>query len=345
MKRLIVCCDGTWQSLDNEWPTNVQRMVEFVVPSGPDATAQVVYYDAGIGTTNLVDKLGGGAFGHGLDHEIREAYRFLSLNFEPGDEIYLFGFSRGAYTVRSLAGLVNACGIVARDRIRRIPRAMDIYRDRTLRPGDDEAIRFREDNAILEEQGPPRITFLGCWDTVGALGVPDLLAFLPIDDWMSRKYEFHDTTLGGHVLHARHAVAVDERRKVFDVTRMTPPGAPAPGFTLEERWFPGTHGCVGGGERGVRALSDGPLVWMINEARAVGLVFDTALVDRFTRSDPLAPFEDSVDLRHRIFGHAHDRRGPEDIAALSDELILRWQGLDDYRPETLAAVAHRLDAL
>ncbi len=103
MKRLIVCCDGTWQGLTSPCPTNVVKMAQIIKPTAHDGTPQLIYYQAGLGTEHgALDKFTGGVFGLGIDTAIQDAYRFVCLNYEKGDEIYLFGFSRGAYTVRSL---------------------------------------------------------------------------------------------------------------------------------------------------------------------------------------------------------------------------------------------------
>ncbi|MDC0886193.1 DUF2235 domain-containing protein [Altererythrobacter sp.] len=340
MKRVIICCDGTWQSLDNDWPTNVQRIGQFVVPSTPTAT-QTLYYDQGVGLKNILDRITGGAFGQGLDGEIEQAYSFLSLNYEEGDEIYLFGFSRGAYTIRSLAGLIRCCGIVRRNRLRAIPRAMTLYRDRDIGPDHDECVVFRKSNTILGDDAPPKIHFLGCFDTVGSLGIPDIVPILPVDNWMRSQHEFHDTQLNSYILTARHAVAIDERRKDFDITRMRGPAHPAQGHSLDEKWFPGTHTCVGGGIRSERALSDGPLLWMIGEAREAGLAFNDDLIGEFTDPDPLAAFNDDPGL-FGLMRPTHDRGGPQDKAALSDEALRRWNELTDdagrkfYRPKTIS---------
>ena len=335
MKRLVVCCDGTWQSLDNDWPTNVQRVAQFVRQSTDNGTAQVVYYSSGVGAAEGLTKFTEGAFGHGLDREIREAYEFLCLNYEPGDEIYLFGFSRGAYTVRSLAGLVYACGVVVRRKIRAVPEALSLYRDREIEPGDDECINFRSSYCRPNDPDAPAIHFLGCWDTVGALGVPDAIPFLPIDNWIGGKYEFHDLHLGSHIRHARHAVAVDERRKVFDVTRMLAPSKPLEDHSLQEIWFPGDHGGVGGGARETRELSDGALLWMVNEASAAGLEFIQDELNKFTDSDPLIDFEKQSGFLRRMTGRLHDRQGPDTKATVSEAAISRWSKKQTYRPETL----------
>ena len=113
MKRLVICCDGTWQKLDNPYPTNVLKMAQAIRLVDDDGVAQVVYYDDGVGATgDVLDKVGGGAFGWGIDNKIQQAYRFLNLNYAPGDQVYLFGYSRGAYTVRSLAGMIYCSGLI-----------------------------------------------------------------------------------------------------------------------------------------------------------------------------------------------------------------------------------------
>lgn len=333
MKRLIICCDGTWQSLDNDWPTNVQRIAQFVRPTAQDGTTQTLYYDPGVGLKNALDRVAGGAFGIGLDGEIEEAYSFLSMNYEIDDEIYLFGFSRGAYTVRSLAGLIRCCGIVRRDRLRAIPRAMALYRDREIGPDHDECIVFRKSNSISQDDEPPMVHFLGCFDTVGALGIPTIIPAIPVERILNEEHAFHDTQLNSWILHARHGVAIDERRKDFDVTPMQPPKHPKPGHTFKEVWFPGVHGSVGGGTRTERGLSDGPLKWMVAEAGGAGLEFCPDLIEDYTRPDPLAAFEPySGPLS--LIRPMHDRKGPASRDCLSDEAMIRWRQ-SGYCPPTI----------
>lgn len=350
MKRLVVCCDGTWQSLDNDWPTNVQRIAQFVMPTannGPDGcdVTQIVYYDSGVGTGDFFDKYTGGMFGNGLDVEIRQAYRFLSLNYEDGDEIYLFGFSRGAYTVRSLAGLIYSCGLISRTRISAIKRAMDLYRDSNVKPSDDECVNFRKDCSALQTDDRPPILFLGCWDTVGSLGVPDRVPFLPVDHLVNEKYEFHDLELGAHINTARHAVAIDEARDVFDVSNMKKSDRNENQDVLEV-WFPGDHGSVGGGERGKRELSDCALLWMIEEASAKGLQFDADLTDDFTRPNPLKPFpRPNFGWLNNPFTKREARKFDGELDNISDAARKRWKESNEYRPETLQAFAAELNAL
>ena len=140
-KRLAVFCDGTWDDLRMPSLTNVARLAKCVSAKGWDGREQIVFYDAGVGVATgvspLVDRLVsviGGAIGSGLDEKIENAYRFLVLNYEPGDEIFVFGFSRGAYTARSLCGLIRKCGIVRRECFDKIPEAMQIYRTKRSIP-------------------------------------------------------------------------------------------------------------------------------------------------------------------------------------------------------------------
>ena len=133
MKRLVLCCDGTWNSADQERngvpaPTNVVKLA-YRVAKRDGATLQVIYYDQGVGTGNFFDRLTGGAFGDGVEANICDAYRFLIGNYDPGDEIYLFGFSRGAYTVRSIGGMIRKCGILARPCVKHYHAAIELYRD------------------------------------------------------------------------------------------------------------------------------------------------------------------------------------------------------------------------
>lgn len=302
MKRLIVCCDGTWQSPRSPHPTNIVRLVELIPPTEritpppprEKVASQDLYYDEGVGTRNTLEKWGGGAFGWGLDTAVENAYRFLCVNYEPGDEIYLFGFSRGAYTVRSLAGLIYNCDLLHRRHIRMIPEAVNLYRNRAEHPKGELSRAFRRhfthagerhrcvvapapDAAVAHHAPLPDlddenfrtpITVLGCFDTVGSLGIPDLVPYLPADKLVNRKYQFNDTELSPIVQKAYHACALDEHRKVFDITPMREHSR-CPG-QLKQVWFAGDHGGVGGGSREKEPLANIALQWMIEEILADG---------------------------------------------------------------------------
>ncbi|MFN6567025.1 DUF2235 domain-containing protein [Dendronalium sp. ChiSLP03b] len=257
-KCLIVCCDGTWQNLYSPFSTNVVKIAQMIKPKGADGTSQVIYYQAGLGSGyDDFDKIAGGAFGWGIDNNIQDAYRFLCLNYENNDQIYLFGFSRGAYTVRSLAGMIYCSGLLKRQHIRQIPQAYNLYRVHHIRPNDPDAIAFRNKYG---EHVP--IKLLACWDTVGELGVPKQTPF--ISDWINHKYKFHDTQVNRLIENALHAVAIDERREIFNVTPMRiSDGADT---KLRQVWFPGNHSCIGGGQE-TSGLSDITLKWMVDETK------------------------------------------------------------------------------
>ena len=263
MKRIIICCDGTWATLAEPAPTNVFKIAQIINPVAHDGTPQLIYYQPGLGTEHdKFDRITGGVFGWGMDTAIQEGYRFLCFNYEPGDEIYLFGFSRGAYTVRSLAGFLYCSGLLQRPYIRKVPYAYELYRNQVISPNDPTAIAFRKQHG---ENVP--IKLLACWDTVGKLGVPQQIPL--ISDWVNSKYQFHDTKLNRQIENAVHAIAIDERREAFDVTPMQiSEGATT---TLTQVWFPGTHGCVGGGKLECTGLSDITLQWMMDAIGKLGL--------------------------------------------------------------------------
>jgi len=277
-KKLIVCADGTWNSdneIDSGHPqaTNVAKLARALLPTakasdGGAATPQLVYYEPGVGTS-LGIRLRGGALGRGIFDNVLDCYRFLVHNFEPGDELYFFGFSRGAYTVRSLAGLVRNSGILKRGHESSEKEAVALYRDYSddTKPDGETSIRFR-----AEHSHTPDIRFIGVWDTVGALGIPGLdgrFRLLRGLDW-----QFHDVTLSSIVKNAFHALAIHEHRAEFLPTLWEQQPGMADQQRLEQVWFSGAHSDVGGGypEAG---LSDIALDWMIDAARKYGgLEFD-----------------------------------------------------------------------
>jgi uncharacterized protein (DUF2235 family) len=328
MKRLVVCCDGTWQSLDNAYPTNVLKLAQAVSLADRNGVHQVVYYDDGVGAGKGTTRLTGGAFGAGIDRKIQNAYRFLSLNHAPGDEIYLFGFSRGAYTVRSLSGLIYNSGLLDREHVRRIGEAYELYRDRAdvARPSGEASREFRQRYGDRVD-----ITALCCWDTVGSLGVPDL--FPVISDLINERYRFFDTTLNNRVRRAFHALAVDETREVFDVTPMRP-HADRGGEQVTEAWFPGDHGCVGGGRPETRGLSDTALEWMMDQVAPLGLAVDKGRVEDGIHPDPSAPFTASVRGIFRYTGIRLREIGDR-FETLHEAVRRRWREVETYEPPNL----------
>ena len=266
-KRIVVLSDGTWNDPEDKNPTNVMRMARAIKPVDSKGDKQIVFYDWGVGSYD--SKVMGGAAGAGMQKNIQDGYRFIVQNYNPGDEIWLFGFSRGAYTVRCLAGFLNKCGILRRDHAHEIPDAFSFYKLKKLTPGDKEAKAWRAPRCHSAERGP--VHFIGVWDTVGALGIPTrALAF------MEEKDLFFDAEIGSNVTTARHAVAIDELREDFAPTLWGDKSA----VDIQQVWFAGVHSDVGGGldsDKSGKLLSDIPLAWMASEAESAGLQFENHL--------------------------------------------------------------------
>ena len=346
MKKIILCCDGTWNSADQEdkgtpCPTNVVK-IGYRIAKHDGAIPQVIYYDQGVGSGNVLDRYTGGAFGEGLEENIHDAYRFLVANYEPGDELFLFGFSRGAFTVRSIGGMVRKCGVLRREFVQHYRDAIALYRSEH-RPTDAAAMKFRKDYSVSGGEDI-KIRFIGVWDTVGALGIP-----LRGMRWLTRdKHQFHDTELSGVVENAFHALAIDERREPFAPTLWT--HKPKPDQTVEQVWFCGVHSDVGGGypECG---LSDIALNWMIGKARGVGLAFDeVAMQAHPLQSNPQAERHNSKTGLYRLtagidraIGWAIENLEEFDSTAkrddptqsVHDSVRTRWDNDPEYRPPAL----------
>lgn len=279
MKRIIACCDGTWNrpgTFDGNIPvkTNVQLIFECIAKTGKkngEDVRQVKFYETGVGssTFDVEDQILGGMEGAGIDKKIKDIYSFIVFNYEKGDEIYLFGFSRGAYTARSIAGFIRNCGILKRDNIHLIDYAYDLYRDRNeySSPDSDLMVSFKQNYCVEEVT---RIKFIGVWDTVGSLGLP----FNFKKKYNLERYKFHDVKLSSTIDNAYHAIAVDERRKLFEPTlwEISDNGINK-GQKVEQRWFAGVH-CNVGGSYKETGLSDLALEWLIKKAEDCGLQID-----------------------------------------------------------------------
>jgi len=258
IKRLVVCCDGTWNDSDNGTGyTNVSRLAWAIQPvdkrDGQDI-AQIVFYQSGVGTQgDLASKVAGGALGLGLSQNLRDAYTFVCNNYCEGDEIFLFGFSRGAYTARSVAGLIGYAGLLGKQDLDRFLELWKGYKEKDKNPDVLKSFDGRHKNVPIK--------CIGVWDTVGSVGIP--AEFAKFDLFFKKYYGFFDTDLGEHVEHAFHALALDERRKNFVPTLWTQkPGVK--NQELKQVWFAGVHCDVGGGyaEHGASDIS---LAWMASE--------------------------------------------------------------------------------
>jgi len=293
-KRIVICMDGTWQNLATTTKlTNVGRVALDVKPMGEDGVQQLVHYSPGIGAESFLaeteDRIFKGATGQGAEEQIISAYLFLSLNFAMGDHIYLFGFSRGAFCARSLAGLIRACGIIKREHASRVREAFKLYQRNVNTDAEAAAARakFREAYAIAPvyemERGDDNhphasyISYVGVFDTVVMRG----LIKPQSQSTVGKRFAFHDLRLGTHVRAARQALAIDERRQTLRPTYwgnlsalnvmagFDPNDPEAP---YQQKWFTGAHGDVGGGESD--ELSEVSRKWIKRGAKAAGLDFD-----------------------------------------------------------------------
>lgn len=278
MKRIIACSDGTWNHPGEKFNgvevlTNVKKIYDYIAPQDlmdpANPIQQVKFYDEGVGTTQIkAVNIFEGITGEGLDRNIRDVYRFIAQNYAPGDEIYLFGFSRGAYTSRSAVGFIRNSGILKVWDEKRAKEAFDLYRDRS----DDtlpDSPRMKQFKAAFCHE--PRIRLIGVWDTVGALGIPLNL----FQRWNARRYSFHDVKLSRSVDYAYHALAIHERRNSFQPTlwEQNAVADPVHPQVLEQVWFTGVHSNIGGGYDDV-GLSNVALKWMMCKAQGAGLRFN-----------------------------------------------------------------------
>jgi uncharacterized protein (DUF2235 family) len=276
-----------------------------VLPQAPDGVHQIVIYHEGVGTGQGMDKITGGAFGHGMEDNIRSLYRSVVYNYQAGDELFFFGFSRGAFTVRSLAGFMNFLGLVEKDDDYYVP---DLYACYEAGQGPGSPQWAHANRKVQGTRPCPPIKMMGVWDTVGALGAPGAIGQLINPN----KYRYHDVGLVPALQNAFQALAIDERRKPFAPSVWDRPEGWS--GNLLQAWFPGVHCNVGGGYT-PDGLANGALHWMIGEAAHLGLAFDTRY---------LAPFEphansflaDSMDLKYKLMGALErpigkSRRGEE----------------------------------
>jgi hypothetical protein len=298
-KRLVVCCDGTWNVPDRIdrgrlSPSNVVHIALATAERDAESRQQLVFYDTGVGTHRF-EHLIGGAFGFGLSRKVKDAYRFLIETYEPGDEIFLFGFSRGAYTARSTAGLIRNCGILRRDQAKRLDAGYELYRrrDNASLPSEFESQLFRRMYACEPET---RIRFIGVWDTVGALGIPAGIPWLPVS-WVqsfNKRWAFHDLRLSRYVDYAYQAGLV--RRRPQQHRRRLPGHGPV-----------GDHPAVDEGQgRALRADLQGRLL-RNGAAPAESAGRAARLAGRLL---PLVPGQVAADRRRARCQRAHQRHRP-----------------------------------
>jgi uncharacterized protein (DUF2235 family) len=298
MKRIVLCADGTWNEPERKdettgrpQPTNVLKVARAILPRSNAGIDQVVYYHEGVGSEGGLDKFTGGAFGSGMSQNVRALYRFLVYNFEPGDQLYFFGFSRGAFTVRTLAGFMNKVGLLGKVDEYYTPEIYDLYQSRTSSDSAEWKHAFRN---IKGTRPCPPISFIGVWDTVGALGAPGLFGQLFNRD----KYKYHDIGLSPMIQNAYHALAIDERRKPFAPSLWTKPSGWS--GTLEQAWFAGVHSNVGGSYH-PDGLANEALHWIVGKAEALGLEFDKSFLQHY-RPCFNSVLNDSMTAIYKVMG-------------------------------------------
>jgi uncharacterized protein (DUF2235 family) len=366
-KRVTVFLDGTWNTVNDN--TNVWRLKSLLASVGKDGLEQRAYYHKGVGTT-YGSYARGGMLGYGLNEEIVRAYEWLIENYNLGDELFIFGFSRGAYTARSLSGLIAKCGLIAVGAPLSVGQLYTRYRRAsavaTIRELWEEQKNGKQD-FMLEERWMLKysrvvdIDFLGVWDTVGALGLP--FGNLPILG--KADMQFLHTGLRVSNKLAFHALAIDEHRKPFAPTLWTvdfakgasPPHHHRSLSQVEQRWFVGAHANVGGGYQS-DPLAQAPLKWIMDKAAAAGVVFRGNLdVDAL---NPPPPIADSylafmggawkiATLGRRFYRSIGPDPAPSSATQMRENInetidasvFERWRADQSYRPRNLVAWAAR----
>jgi uncharacterized protein (DUF2235 family) len=339
MKNIVLCADGTWNTPHGDAPTRTDTNVRKLYCALANSPGQLKYYDSGVGTDGTpLDHLSGGAMGEGLFQKVQDCYAFLSYVYDPGDKIYLFGFSRGAFTARSIGGMIAGFGVptISMDN-ESVPRIFAAYRE----ADPIKKAALVEDLKSAYGLVQVDVQMVGVWDTVGGLGIPGIFFNL----LNQKKYGFLDTSIHESIRRGYHAVSIDERRAQFKPTLWTNKDRTdrANDDQIEQVWFPGVHSDVGGGYQ-ESALSDIALHWMMHKAQKNGLVFE------FTADGPYG-----LPAAQNASGPAHDEwklvpyglpehRTVPKISAMSNTVQMRIDDAElDYRPENLVIQNDLLD--
>ncbi len=323
-KRIAFSADGTWDTATTQ--SNVYRLYKALVVSAD----QMPFYDDGVGADgNPVLKVLGGALGTGIYDKIKQGYTKIAQVYDQDDDIFIFGFSRGAFTARSLVGMIAACGLPTEnfsDDV--VNRAFDAYRERDANSRKQKLQQLTTRYGLYDA----KIKMVGVWDTVGSMGLLSVVSGVdPLE------YGFLDTKLHPDVQNAYHALAIDESRLQFQPTLWDEPGAP--GQTLQQVWFCGVHSDVGGGEKDVRdgtpALSDITLSWMLDKASGLGLEIDPVAKAKY--ASPLDSKYAATELHTSFSGPPKPRSIPEK-ALISNSVLIRFQSDPTWRPDALKTV-------
>jgi uncharacterized protein (DUF2235 family) len=316
-KNIILCTDGTWDNASED--TNVVKIWRMLLRN----SQQVTFYDDGVGADGTpLEKLTGGAFGDGIFQKVKNGYSQIAQVYNAGDSIFLFGFSRGAYTARSVAGMIAVCGLPRGGFDNNlVDTAFSAYRNPAQRAAILATLaRYDLDDAKIE--------MVGVWDTVGALGIPALFGGVEND------CQFLNTGLHPDVQNAYHALSIDEHREQFPATLWQLPNPPSPGQTLEQVYFAGVHCDVGGGYPET-ALSDITLGWMASKADALGALFDEAALAKYEAIDA----RNALGPKHESWAAFWGLQRPRSIDAaanLGNSVSIRFGSDSTYRPGNLS---------
>ena len=327
-KNIVVCCDGTGNQVDEGNLSNVLKLFQIMRKSAD----QRVYYNPGIGTIGTDDRwtkfkqdvkgVFGLATGYGLDDDIIAAYSYIAEHYQDGDAIFLFGFSRGAYTIRALAGFMHMVGLLPPDQANIVDYALTAYK----RSSEQNNLHIAWDFGRITGARPVTIKFVGVWDTVASIIVPRWDRLIP--SLQTLPYTFRNPS----VQIFRHAMAIDERRRMFRLNRWKQPQdyvadpfdsqAPEVQQDIKQVWFAGVHADVGGGYPETESgLSKFPLAWMIEEAAQHGLQINPGLRDYLVFGKP-------------YFKSKHQYVAPNAEAELHRSLTRAWQ-LIEWIPKSV----------
>ncbi len=350
MKNIVLCADGTGNKGGSGDDSNVYKLYNAVDrrPAAPGSLEQIPFYDNGVGTqdSSIIRSLSG-ALGLGFQANVRDLYEFLAKNYDPGDRIYVFGFSRGAATARAFTGMIQWCGLLNKNNFvtdglfdeKKFQKAIDeamVYYQKSdtgdaspgkYDPYKDQSGRKHWDSELIHGHGTVKIHCLGVWDTVSALGFPRnfspawgswFKALFAGVEWISNKlkpHQFYDYQSHQVVENVYHALAIDDERSTFhpviwDERPNLPEGSPE-SENIEQVWFAGAHSNVGGGYPRA-GLSDVALEWMMTRAKQCGLRY-------------IPGIEEEIYYRTNVHGELYDSRagfgvfyryGPRDLSAL-----------------------------
>ncbi len=329
-KNIVLCADGTWNTPHGPSATVTDTNVRKLYMALVNGDTQLKYYDSGVGTDGTpLDHLTGGAMGEGLFQKVQDCYAFLSNVYDPGDKIYLFGFSRGAFTARSVAGMIAGFGVPSINMDNEtVSKIFAAYRE----PDADRKKALKAD--LLATYGLQDVTveMVGVWDTVGSLGIPGIF----FNGLNQKKYGFLDTSIHPCISHAYHAVCIDERRAQFLPTLWTnSDGTPlANNDQVEQVWFPGVH-CDVGGSYTESGLSDITLSWMLQKAKKHGLVLSLE-AEAQNLHPPAANVTGPAHDEWKIvpWGIPEHRQIPA-VATISNTVQDRLNQASDYAPGNL----------